>query len=319
MKVILFVLSLVLFVACQSPKSPPDILNGRILFLGDSITQDGRYVSIIEYELFRHYPDADIDVISIGLSSETVSGLTEPHHPYPRPNVHERLGRALEKTKPQTVVACYGMNDGIYHPQSDERFQSYKDGIQKLVADVRAAGAKLIILTPPIFDAAVIPKKVVGADAPRFGYSTPFVGYNDVLADYSEWLLALNVPDVQVINLNGPMLVFVKQQRESNPDFAISKDGVHPNFDGHALMARLFLKGIGVPLEDVDVHYYAALLTKDPLYRLVQQRRAMRSTAWLVDIGFNKPGNYKALPLDEAEKMAAEMKQQILDQVKGEN
>ena len=166
---------ILLFLACHTQKSTaPDILNGRILVLGNSITQDGRYVSIMEYELFKNYPQADIDLISIGLSSETVSGLTEPGHPYPRPNLHDRLDRALQTLMPKTVFACYGMNDGIYHPQSPERFQAYQNGIRKLIEKVHAIGARLILLTPPIFDPAVIPDKVVGADAKQFGYSSPY-------------------------------------------------------------------------------------------------------------------------------------------------
>jgi lysophospholipase L1-like esterase len=313
MKKMYFALVLLfLAVSCQAPSSAPEMLNGRIMLLGDSITQDGRYVSIIEYELFKYYPKNDIDLISIGLSSETVSGLTEPKHSYPRPNAHERLGRALKKIKPQTVIACYGMNDGIYHPQSDERFQAYKDGIQKLIADIKAAGAKLIILTPSIYDAAVVADKVVGADAVEFGYSFPYKGYNDVLSDYSSWLLSLMVENVQVIDLNGPMLTFTKKQRVDNPDFAFSTDGVHPQLAGHVFMAHTFLHKVGVPIEVVDPQIVAEQLEQVELFQLVQKRRSMRSLAWLVDVGFIKPGDYNALPLDEAEAKAQMMKQQIM-------
>ncbi len=317
MKKLIQILGFLLLFACQ-PQSTPDILNGRILVLGDSITQDGRYVSILEYELFKHYPDADIDLISIGLSSETVSGLTEPEHPYPRPNAHERLGRALKAVQPQTVFACYGMNDGIYHPQSEERFQAYKDGILKLVADAKAVGAQVILLTPPIFDAAVIPDKVVSLDAKKFGYPGPYEGYNNVLADYAEWLQSLEIPDVRVIDLNGPMLAYTEEQRQTDPDFALSRDGVHPQWAGHALMAQLILKGLGVPIENIDPQKYAASLENDSLFTLVHNRRQMRSMAWLLDIGFEKPGDYKGLPVDEAETKAAAMKEQIVHVVKNE-
>jgi len=93
------------------------VKNGqRILFLGDSITQDGRYVEDIEAYLILNYPKIRVDIVKLGLSSETTEGLTEPDHPFPRPNIHDRLGSALEKTRPDIVVACYGMNDGITTP-----------------------------------------------------------------------------------------------------------------------------------------------------------------------------------------------------------
>lgn len=307
------IVGLVLLIGSCAVNQAPVILDGRILFLGDSITQDGRYVSIIEYELFRHYPDSDVDVISIGLSSETVSGLTEPEHPYPRPNAHERLGRALEAIKPKTVFACYGMNDGIYHPQNEDRLKAYQDGIHKLIEDVRATGARLIILTPPIFDAQVIPEKTVSFDSETFGYPSPYEGYNDVLADYADWLLSLDLPDVQVIDLNGPMLAYTKQQRVENPEFAFSGDGVHPQFVGHALMALQVLTGFGIFEETVDPRDYAEQLESEQLYKRVQERRRMRSTAWLVDIGYIKPGKPKALPVEDAEEKAKAEKKHILD------
>ena len=311
-QILFFSLVLLLLVSCQFfSKSIPEILNGRLLFLGDSITQDGGYVSIIEYELFKNYPKAKIDLISIGLSSETVSGLTEPVHPYPRPNLHERLERALEKLKPQTVVACYGMNDGIYYPQSAERFQAYKDGIKKLVAAVKNANAQIIILTPPIFESYAIPQKVVELNAELFGYATPYVGYNDVLSDYSNWLMSIQEKNVRVINLNKPMFEYVQQMWKTEPNFTLTHDGVHPQLIGHALMAQLFLDGTGVPLAELDPQEYAEQLKTSALYKLVHQRRQMRSIAWLLDVGFNKPGNYEGLPVDEAEIKAGEMAEQI--------
>ena len=114
-----------------------DFLNGqRILFIGDSITQDGRYVSFIEYYFNSLFPKNKFDIISIGLSSETVSGLTEPGHPYKRPCLLDRIDSALVKIKPQIIIACYGMNDGIYHPQSESRMKAYREGINKLINKV---------------------------------------------------------------------------------------------------------------------------------------------------------------------------------------
>ena len=174
------------------------------------------------------------------------------------------------------------------------------------------SGATVFLLTPPIFDAAVIPEKVAEEKAEKFGYSTPYEGYNDVLAEYAAWLSSLEIKDVFVIDLNGPMLEYTKKQRETDPDFAFSGDGVHPGLAGHVLMAQQILKGIGVPIDEVDPQLYAQNLEKEKLYDLVQKRRAMRSMAWLVDIGFEKPGEYNGLPVQEAEEKAQAEKDEIL-------
>src|SRR5436190_1320230 len=62
---------------------------------------------------------------------------------FPRPDLHERLIRAIEKTKPDLVFACYGMNDGIYFPLSDERFAAFKGGMQKLHQHVESAHIRI--------------------------------------------------------------------------------------------------------------------------------------------------------------------------------
>ncbi|HEY2911579.1 MAG TPA: lipolytic enzyme, partial [Gemmataceae bacterium] len=125
-----------------SPLAAADDLfrdHNRIVFLGDSNTFAGRFIAYLEaYTRLRH-PDRQLELINLGLPSETVSGLSEPDHPYPRPNVHSRLAAALAKTKPNVVVACYGMNDGIYYPFDEERFRKYQDGFRKLIADCEKA------------------------------------------------------------------------------------------------------------------------------------------------------------------------------------
>lgn len=78
---------------------------------------------------------ADAEIVNFGLGSETVSGLSEPGHAsgqFPRPCLHERLGRILEAYKPTLVLACYGMNDGIYQPLDSARTKAYQDGCLKL-------------------------------------------------------------------------------------------------------------------------------------------------------------------------------------------
>ncbi|HEY5312222.1 MAG TPA: lipolytic enzyme, partial [Pirellulales bacterium] len=74
----------------------PPALEGvhRVVFLGDSITYDGRYIEYIAAYLRLKYPKLDCQLLDLGLPSETCSGLSEPGHAggkFPRPDVHERL------------------------------------------------------------------------------------------------------------------------------------------------------------------------------------------------------------------------------------
>jgi len=310
MKKFALLVAVLIFFSCTSQQPIPDIFKERVLILGDSITQDGRYVSVIEYKLFKHYPHADFDIISIGLSGETLSGLSEPDHDPPRPWVLGRLDSALKVLKPAHVVTCYGMNDGIYHPQSPERMAAFQKGYQTLIDKVTATGADVFVLTPPFFDKQQKPN-AVAKDAEQFGYRTAYVGYNDVLADYAEWLLTIQDDNVQIADLNKPMLDYVAQQRVNDPDFFLSKDGIHPGLAGHILMADIFLKAVGVPVADADPVAQEKIIKNDPLYKIVQQRRKMRSMAWLRFIGNDINRKIKGLPVDEAEEKAAQLKVEI--------
>src|SRR5829696_7424033 len=91
-----------LLVSCATSEQRRDaMLPGakRVLVLGDSITHGGQYVEYIEAYFVTRFPDRHLEFINVGLPSETVSGLSEPGHAggqFPRPDLHERLGRVLE-------------------------------------------------------------------------------------------------------------------------------------------------------------------------------------------------------------------------------
>ena len=296
--------------AADSVASPAIALTGqRVLILGDSITQDGRYVTFLEYYLHQLAPGEKTDLISIGLSSETVSGLSEKGHPYPRPCVLERLDRALKAVKPKLVVACYGMNDGIYHPPSPERLAAFTDGLRQLIKQVRASGAQLVLLTPPTFDALPLRAKTVPTTAPEFGYGKPYVGYDNVLAEFARIELALNEPGVTVIDLHGPLTTALVAQRANDPAFSFAPDGVHPGDEGHLLVARTILAGLGykLPPSRTDL----ATIKAEPLFALVRERRMLRSEAWLPFVGYIREANFKSASVAAAEQAVAHLQREI--------
>ncbi|MCW5558200.1 MAG: lysophospholipase, partial [Verrucomicrobiae bacterium] len=154
----------------------------RVVVLGDSITYGGEWVEWVGTWVRLAYPDARTEILNLGLPSETASGLSEPGHAggdFPRPDVHERLERVLAKTKPDLLFACYGMNDGIYFPFSEERFQKFREGITRLREAAAHEGVRVIHLTPPVFD----PMPLAGRTLPDGleSYPQPFEGYNAVL------------------------------------------------------------------------------------------------------------------------------------------
>ena len=216
-----------------SPKLNAVLTAKRVVFLGDSITYAGNYIAYLEACLTTRYPQQRLEFLNLGLPSETCSGLSEDGHAggkFPRPDLHERLPRVLDKAKPDLIVACYGMNCGIYLPFDEQRFAKYQDGIRRLRTAAQAAGAQVIHLTPPTFDRT------------RGGGSHD---YNEVLDRYSEWLLSQRADGWMVIDIHGAMNRHLAERRRWNPKFVLAGDGVHAGPTGHWLMAEVLVDHFG--------------------------------------------------------------------------
>jgi len=287
----------------------------RILFLGDSITYDGQYIEDIETYFVTRYPGRRFEFLNLGLPSETVSGLSEPGHAggkFPRPDLHERLARVLQKTRPDLVFACYGMNDGIYEPFSQEYFQKFQEGIRWLHQQVTASGAAIIHITPPVFDA-------VAADARKksdgkAASDSPYDGYNAVLDRYSDWLLSQRAAGWSVLDLHGPMNQWLADHRKSDPVFTYTRDGVHPDAAGHWFIARRILGYLGAA-DGAGAASLSAMLSAQPdgdqILRLVQRQQRILKDAWLTYTGHKRPGMKQGLPLDEAQSESAALETEI--------
>jgi lysophospholipase L1-like esterase len=218
-----------------------DHVKPLILFLGDSITADGRYIRYTEEWLRKHRPDQAVELVARGIPSETASGLSEERHPFPRPCIHDRLaGELAAAAAAGVVVACYGMNDGIYHPYSNERFAAYQTGMRQLSALIREAGAKVVLMAPPPFDAASMNGQLLPEEAPDFSYLTPYRDYDRVLERYADWLLSGGCPADGVIDLRTPLLEHIRHERGLDARYRYG-DGIHPDASGHRVIARTLL------------------------------------------------------------------------------
>ena len=306
----------------------------RLLILGDSITYSGGYVDVLDTYLHLHFPAQPIEIINIGLPSETVSGLTEPNHAggaFPRPDLHERLDRALAKLKPDMVLACYGMNDGIYYPLDAERFRKYQEGIAWLHTHVHQAGARLWLVTPPPFDSVPIQNTTLPSGRADYPSGQPYAGYDDVLTAYSTWLMTQKPTGARsdlkltpllntnegVIDVHMPLKTYLMEKRKTEPQFAFAGDGVHLNESGHRLVAREILRAWGAPVDTLPaVTPVEALPSRqdDPVLhitQLIHDRQRILADAWLTNVKHKRPGMATGFPLEQAMQKAAALEFQI--------
>ena len=293
------------------PPPAAEILRGvhRIVFLGDSITQGGDYVTDVECWLLAH--GVQVEVLNLGLGSETASDLTPEEnaghlkaHGFGRPFVSERLTRALAATKPDLLFACYGMNDGGSLPPDESGTKRFAAAVTHLRDAALKAGVKrVVICTPPVQDAK-------GNAQKKF--------HDENLTRYTTWLLTKRADGWDVVDIHTPMRQALDAGRAKDPAFQFAKDGVHPGREGHWLMAREILtQAFGAKLDDVAAAENLFLTHGAEIRKLVHERMVLWFNSWMTQIGHKRPGVAGApgakpgLPPAEAKAKAADLAQQI--------
>lgn len=267
--------------AAETPAPLRDVR--RIVFLGDSITQGGDYVT--DFECWLLAQGLDIEVLCLGLSSETASDLTPEENAshlksfgFGRPFISERLDRALSATKPDLVIACYGMNDGGALQPNATGTSRFAEAITHLRDAALKSGAKRVVLcTPPVQDSKTKDKPGV---------------HDENLGRYSTWLLSKKADNWDVVDIHGPMRKELDAAREKDPAFKFAGDGVHPGREGHWLMAREILtQFLGAKLDGITSAEKLFPANGDEIRKLVNGRRGILASAWMTKIGHKRPGS----------------------------
>jgi hypothetical protein len=182
----------------------------------------------------------------------------------------------------------------------------------------KASGAKVLHVTPPVFDSVPIKSNTLPAGLAE--YRKPYEGYDDVLTRYSEWLLARKADGWDVVDIHGPMRKILDDRRSKAPNYRFADDGVHIDSTGHWLVAREVLIHWGMPADEVATSAGPAFVPwangRDVL-KLVQRKQSILKAAWLTETGHKRPGMAKGLPMDEANRKAAEIEAEIRKRIGG--
>lgn len=271
----------------------------RVVFLGNSITYSGEFVQILEAYQRINFPNQSIEIINLGLPSETISGLSEVGHAggrFARPDLHDRLARILNQTKPDLVFATYGINDGIYMPFEESRFNKFKEGVSWLHDMVEASGATIIHITPSVFEE----KKEINT------------GYDQVMDRYSKWLIEQK--GWRVIDTHFPLKNELSNRKKTDPRFTLATDGVHPGELGHWLIAKQILLYLGAnDVQKFQSKQDILVSKKDPdnYWKVLVGRHNLIKDAWLTFIGHKRPEMKIGMDLVEAVDKSKVIDQQL--------
>jgi len=244
-----FLTGLLISLAFSQPNQHLPQPGETVLFLGDSNTAAGHFIADLDtYFSLNNAGKKNITLINLGLPSETITGLSERDHPFPRPDVHERLDRALKATSPHRVVVGYGMNDGIYSTFDENRFSKYQQGYKNLLTKTAAINAHATLLTPDPFEPKAVKGKSRPAGQPEYSYKNPYEDYDSVLAKYAAWQVSQQTESMPVADAHTALWAALKSRRQSKPEFLFSGDGIHPSVSGHWFVAQEILRAWKAPV-----------------------------------------------------------------------
>jgi lysophospholipase L1-like esterase len=189
----------------------------KVAFMGDSITGmgwevPGGFVKLVVSGL-------DVLGVKIVPIPAGVGGNTSQ-------SMLARLEKDVLSQKPDWLLLNCGVND-VWGRQVD--LDTFKKNITSIVDQAQAAGIKVMILSPtPIYEAWVteFSKKEV-----------------DYVAFMRQIAQERNLP---LADLNAAYFTYLKTQPPDPHNRVITVDGVHPNPDGHLIIAQTILEAFGV-------------------------------------------------------------------------
>ncbi len=282
----------------------------RIIFLGDTVTFNAAYCNFVEAYIVRNFlTECNGEFINLGLSRETVSGLTEENVPFKRPVLSDRLDSILSELKPDFVFFMYGMNDGLYEKLDEARFEAFKTGVLNAVDKINQSGAKLILMTPTPFDPRSFMGELSEEGETGVGPLAPYKYYNQTLRAYADWLKTLENKVFKIVDMFYGAENFMNESYMRNPQYS-SGDGIHPNYRIHWGMACEILKVL-FNITITKKPGYVDNPSTNEIFLELWRNNKMLSDHWREHFS----GNETAMPLDEAMERYSATKETIAELV----
>ena len=195
----------------------------RIVFLGDSITEQSRYTNVVEAYLVSRYPDAGLTFFNAGWSGDDSYGAST------------RIARDVLALNPTVVTICFGMNDGWYMGWTEGTGTYFTENISRILAQLREKGVRIAFLTPGITDAKWLDE----------------VNYNDTMRHMADTVIGIaRKENIPVFDNHALLTQVQKAGKKKNRKFSIIDEGevgIHPQAPGGLVMAYGMMKALGVP------------------------------------------------------------------------
>jgi len=204
----------------------------RVVFYGDSITDQRLYTTFTETFVLTRFPNLNVSFVHSGWGGDRVTGGKGG-------DINTRLERDLFHWQPTVVTVMLGMNDGSYRAFDQQIFDTYRNGLTSIVQqiDQRQPGTRVTLIRPSPYDDVTRKPNFAG-------------GYNEVLIRYGDAVEQLaQSTNHQVANLNADLTQVLQSAKGKDATLStkIIPDRVHPAPAGHWIMAASLLKAWNAP------------------------------------------------------------------------
>lgn len=212
--------------ASAAEEAPLVTAETRLAITGDSITEQKLYSKFMELYLAVCAPQRPAAVMQFGWGGDRAPGFAGRMQ-------HD----CLDLFRPTLLTTVYGMNDGGYRAYGDGIGKAYRDGMERLIQQAVASGAKVLVGGPGAVDSTTFRK-----DAKQAATYNESLGRLSGLARELAQANGLPFADVHQTCMDA----MAKAKAALGDAYAVmGNDGVHPGENGQLAMAYAFLNGMG--------------------------------------------------------------------------
>lgn len=211
-----------------------DLKDGdTVVFLGDSITHQCLYTQYLEDYFYTRFPGVHVRFHNAGVGGDKAADALA------------RFDMDVAAYKPKYVTILLGMNDGNYKQWDAKTFEAYQKGMLELLDKIQGIGATAIVMGPTMFDRDALllnPHSWLKFDSDAGRY------YNAVMSYYGTYMRDQGAErGLAYVDMFAPLNDLTMLEREQNPKFTMLPDGIHPDPDGHVIMASALLEAMHEP------------------------------------------------------------------------
>jgi lysophospholipase L1-like esterase len=202
----------------------------RVVFLGDSITEQYQYSNDIELYLTTRFPEWNLQFLNAGIGGDTANGGAG------------RFQKHILDEKPTAITINFGMNDGGYGAFNEKSNKVYVQKTTEMLEAAKKAGVRVALVSPNAVDPRVAKRFELYLETQKQFYAP----LKDIAATHGAAFAD------QYAVTRAALEKMTKDDADAKKVKPFG-DGFHTASPGGLLMAHAILTGLNAPAMVTDV------------------------------------------------------------------